>query len=90
MAKPRDYAKEYREYQGTPAQLHNQSLRHQARREYQKLHPGVNIKGMDIDHHVSLDKGGNPLTPSNLRVEPVKYNRGWRHRKDKDEPTYGK
>ena len=90
MAKPRDYAKEYREYQGTPAQLHNQSLRHQARREYKKLHPGVDITGKDINHIVPLDKGGNPLNPKNINLESQAVNRSWRHRKDKNEPTYGK
>lgn len=90
MAKPRDYAKEYRDYQGTPAQLHNQSLRHQARRLYQKEHPNVDITGKDIDHRLSLDKGGKPLDPKNIRVESEKYNRGWRGRTSKDDPKYGR
>lgn len=68
MAKPRDYAKEYREYQGTPEQLRNQSLRHKARRAFKKAHPGVNIDGKDIDHIRSLDKGGNPTDLRNLRL----------------------
>lgn len=90
MGKPRDYAKEYREYQGTPEQLHNQSLRHQARRAYLKAHPGANIAGKDIDHKLSLDKGGNPLDVKNLRVESEKFNRGWRGRNTRDDPKYGK
>jgi hypothetical protein len=91
MVYKRDYAEEYRKYQGTPEQLHNQSLRHQARRAYEKAHPGVDIKGKDIDHMRSLDKGGNPLNVKNLRVSSQHANRDWRKEKGKGgNPRYGK
>ena len=89
MVYKRDYAKEYRNYQGTPEQLHNQSLRHQARRAYEKAH-GVLPDNVDVDHARSLDKGGNPLDPKNLRARSQHENRSWRHRKGKGNPTYGK
>jgi hypothetical protein len=90
MARKRDYAHEYSTYQGTPEQLHNQSLRHQARRAYIKAHPGVDIKGKDINHIEALDKGGNPLRLTNLNVETKRTNRGWRGRPDPKGPKYGK
>lgn len=89
MAYQRDYAKEYREYQGTPEQLHKQSLRHQARRAYEKAH-GTLPDNVDVDHIHSLDKAGNPTNLHNLRALSRAKNRSWRHRKGKDEPTYGK
>lgn len=89
MAYKRDYAKEYRDYQGTPEQLHKQSLRHQARREYEKAH-GKLPDNVDVGHVSSLDKGGNPLDLKNLQAQSHKFNRGWRHRKGKGEPRYGK
>ena len=89
MAYKRDYAKEYRDYQGTPEQLHNQSLRHQARRKYEKAH-GSLPDNVDVDHVRSLDKGGNPTSLANLRAATQKENRSWRHRKGKGNPHYGK
>jgi hypothetical protein len=85
----RDYAKEYRDYQGTPAQLHNQSLRHQARRKYEKAH-GTLPDNVDVDHIHSLDKAGNPTNLGNLRAASQHENRSWRHRKGRGNPTYGK
>jgi 5-methylcytosine-specific restriction endonuclease McrA len=70
MAKKRDYAKEYREYQGTPQQLRNQSTRHKARRK-------MGLKTGDpreVDHRVPLSKGGSNAR-SNLRVVSRRANR---------------
>jgi 5-methylcytosine-specific restriction endonuclease McrA len=70
MAKKRDYAKEYREYQGTPEQLRNQSTRHKARRK-------MGLKTGDpreVDHRVPLSKGGSNAR-SNLRVVSRRANR---------------
>jgi 5-methylcytosine-specific restriction endonuclease McrA len=70
MAKKRDYAKEYREYQGTPEQLRRQSERHKARRM-------MGLKTGDpreVDHKVPLSRGGSN-TKSNLRVVSRTTNR---------------
>lgn len=71
MAK-RDYAKEYRDYQGTPEQLHNQSMRHKARRLMIKKAGKKAVAGKDIDH-----KDGNPRNNSvkNLRIMSKSANR---------------
>ena len=72
MAKPRDYAKEYRDYQGTPEQLHNQSMRHKARRLMIKKYGKAAVKGKDIDH-----RNGNPRDnrPGNLTIMSKSKNR---------------
>jgi hypothetical protein len=77
MTRHRDYKKEYRDYQGTPEQIHNRSLRNQARREMAKegkVHKG---DGMEVDHKHMLIKGGSNAK-SNLRVITAARNRGWR------------
>lgn len=72
MAKKRDYAAEYRKYQGTPAQLHNQSMRHKARRLMIKKYGKAAVAGKDIDH-----KNGNPHDNrlSNLTIMSKSKNR---------------
>lgn len=72
MAEKRDYAKEYREYQGTPEQLKNQSMRHKARRLMIKKYGKKAVAGKDIDH-----KDGNPRNNSvkNLRIMSKSANR---------------
>lgn len=66
----RDYKKEYREYQGTPEQIHNRSLRNQARRK-----AGLN-KGdsREVDHIKPLAKGGGN-GKANIRVVSRATNR---------------
>lgn len=66
----RDYKKEYRDYQGKPEQIHNRSLRNQARREL-----GL-AKGdsREVDHIKPLSKGGSN-TRSNLRAVSRTTNR---------------
>lgn len=86
---PRDYKKIYDKNPNTPELLKKQSMYHKARRLYKKTHPGVDITGKDVGHIVSLDKGGNPLDPKNLRLEGETKNRGWR-RGGKGSPRYGK
>jgi hypothetical protein len=73
MTKPRDYAKEYREYQGTPEQLKNQSTRHKARRKMVAKLGKAAVAGKDV-HHVNGIEAGNGH--GNLRVMSVKKNRG--------------
>jgi hypothetical protein len=74
--KPRDYAKEYRTYQGTPEQLRNQSLRHKARRAYEKAH-GVLPDNVDVDHKKALSKGGDATSLKNLRASSRSENRSF-------------
>ena len=76
MAKPRDYKKEYESYQGTPAQLHNQSERHKARRAYEKAH-GTLPDSVDVDHVKPMSKGGNATKVSNLRAASKAENRSF-------------
>lgn len=72
MAKPRDYAKEYRDYQGTPAQIKRRAGRNKARRlmiQAGKVRKG---DGKDVDHknHNTLDN-----SRSNLRIMSKHKNR---------------
>ena len=64
MAKPRNYAKEYRDYHGTPEQLANRSSRNKARRKL--VADGVNVKGKDVDH-----KDGNPKNNTRANLQPL-------------------
>ena len=68
----RDYAKEYREYQGTPEQLKNQALRHAARNKLAKEGLVKKGDGKEVDH-----KDGNPRNNkrSNLQVMSRTANR---------------
>lgn len=74
MAKPRDYKKEYRKYQGKPEQIRNRSERNKARRLMRKELGDAAIAGKDIDHKKPLSKGGSNRR-SNLQVTSVHYNR---------------
>jgi 5-methylcytosine-specific restriction endonuclease McrA len=67
MTKPRNYAAEYRNYQGSPEQIKKRSERNQARRAYEKAH-GDLPSNVDVDHKKALSKGGSPLKMSNLRA----------------------
>lgn len=70
--KKRDYAKEYREYQGTPEQIRNRSSRNKARRKMEKLGLAKKGDGKDVDH-----KDGNPTRNSrkNLHMMSASKNR---------------
>jgi hypothetical protein len=70
-----DYARHYREYQGTPEQIKKRSERNKARREMEKKLGAAAIKGKDIDHKRPLRAGGSNRV-SNLRVRTVHANRG--------------
>jgi hypothetical protein len=61
----RDYDKEYREYQGTPAQKKARASRNAARREEMKAGRVRKGDGKEVDH-----KNGNPLDnrPSNRQI----------------------
>ncbi len=72
MAKPRDYAKEYREYHSKPEQVKNRASRNKARRLTIKMHGKSAVKGKDVDH-----KDGNPRNNNrrNLKITSASYNR---------------
>jgi hypothetical protein len=72
MAKPRNYALEYKNYQGTPKQLKAQAERHKARREYEKAH-GDLPSTVDVDHKKAMSKGGTSKL-GNLRAVPQSAN----------------
>ena len=74
--KVRDYADEYKKYQGTDEQKKNRALRNNARRKAEasgKAHKG---DGKDVDHKVPLSKGGSNST-RNHRVVKASSNRSF-------------
>ena len=78
--KPRDYAAEYKKYQGTPEQLKAQSERHKARRAYEKAH-GVLPDNVDVDHVKPMSKGGTNAL-GNLRAASKSANRSFARNAD--------
>lgn len=50
MAKKRDYKKEYRDYQGTPAQKKRRAQRNAARRKAVKKYGKAALRGKEVDH----------------------------------------
>lgn len=84
MTKPRDYKKEYANYHSKPEQIHNRSLRNQARAEMEKKGLVRKGDGKDVDHKKPLDRGGSN-DDSNLRVLSKAKNRGYR-RDSKNQP----
>lgn len=75
-AQNRNYKKEYQNYQGTPQQIHNRSLRNTARAAYEKVHGNLPTK-VDVDHIQPLIKGGSNAG-SNTRARPNSVNRSFR------------
>lgn len=74
---PRDYAKEYEAYDGTPAVKKKRAQRNKARRIMERegaVHKG---DGKDVDHKTPLSKGGS-TTRSNLRVKSASSNRSFK------------
>ncbi len=69
----RNYAKEYREYQGTPEQIRRRARRNRARRLMIKKFGKARLRGKDVDH-----KDRNPMNNSysNLRIMSKSKNRG--------------
>jgi 5-methylcytosine-specific restriction endonuclease McrA len=69
-SKRRNYAKEYRDYHGTPKQRRNRSKRNQARRQL-----GLRVgDGREVDHKRPLSRGGSNGR-SNLRIVSRRTNR---------------
>jgi len=73
----RNYAKEYREYQGTEEQKKNRAKRNAARREMVEDGKVRKGDGKDVDHKRALINGGSN-SESNLRVVSRSVNRGFR------------
>ena len=71
---PRDYKKEYSNYQGKPEQKKNRAKRNAARREAIKDGRVSKGDGKDIDHKRKLANGGSN-TKSNTRVRSKSANR---------------
>jgi HNH endonuclease len=69
----RDYKKEYRDYQGKPAQLKYQSDCHKARRKMGLGNSGEN-PNVEVDHKTPRSKGGSNHK-RNLRVVSRTTNR---------------
>lgn len=71
---PRNYKKEYANYQGTPAQKKRRARRNAIRRKL--LREGRVRKGDNMDVH---HKDGNPSnnSPSNIVVKPRSKNRSF-------------
>jgi 5-methylcytosine-specific restriction endonuclease McrA len=76
----RDYAKEYAEYQGQPAQIRKRAIRNAARATEMKLGKVHKGDGKDVDHIHPLVKGGSAAT-SNLRVISAHDNRSYARNK---------
>ena len=76
MVKPRDFQSEYKNYQGTPAQIHNRSLRNQARNKLVSEGRVSKGDGKDVGHLKALGHGGSN-SRSNLAVQSVAENRSF-------------
>lgn len=72
----RNYKSEYQNYQGQPEQVHNRSLRNQARSYEMSTGNVKKGDGLDIDHIDPLIRGGGN-SPSNLRVRSEHKNRSF-------------
>lgn len=74
---PRNYKKEYENYQGKPEQIANRAKRNAARARLAKkgvVHKG---DGKDVDHVIPLSKGGSNKA-SNQRVKSKSANRSYK------------
>ena len=79
--KPRPYAKEYANYDGTPMVKKKRAARNKARAMMEKeglVHKG---DGKDVDHKKALSKGGKTVR-SNLRVKDASANRSYARKSD--------
>lgn len=73
MAKaPRNYAKEYKDYQGKPEQIARRSSRNKARRAMEAAGRVKKGDGMEVDHK---NYNAKDNSPKNLRVVPKEVNR---------------
>lgn len=78
---PRNYKKEYANYDGTEAVKKKRAQRNKARRMLERegvVHKG---DGKDVDHKTPLSKGGATIR-SNLRAKPASQNRSYKRNTD--------
>ena len=73
---PRDYKKEYANYQGKPEQIENRTKRNAARAEMEKKGLVRKGDGKDVDHRTPIVKGGGNGS-GNLRAVPKSQNRSF-------------
>ena len=73
---PRDYKKEYANYQGKPEQIANRAKRNAARAALEKKGVVRKGDGMDVDHKTPIVKGGGNGV-GNLRAVPKSQNRSF-------------
>lgn len=73
---PRDYKKEYANYQGKPDQIKNRAERNSARAKLVKEGVVKKGDGKDVDHKCAISKGGSNAR-SNLRAVPEGDNRSF-------------
>ena len=73
---PRDYKKEYANYQGKPEQIANRTKRNSSRAELSKSGVVSKGDGKDVDHKTPIAKGGGNAR-SNLRAIPKSANRSF-------------
>jgi hypothetical protein len=71
-----DYARHYRDYQGSPSQIKKRAQRNAARSEMEKSHGKAALAGKDVHHRKRIAHGGSN-TKSNLGVASPSKNRGW-------------
>jgi len=78
---PRNYAKEYANYDGTPEVKKKRAQRNKARRIMERegvVHKG---DGKDVDHKTPLSKGGTTVR-SNLKAVAATKNRSYKRKSD--------
>jgi hypothetical protein len=73
---PRDYKKEYANYQGKPEQIENRAKRNAARATMEKKGVVRKGDGKDVDHRTPIAKGGGNGS-GNLRAVPKSQNRSF-------------
>lgn len=71
---PRDYKREYENYQGTEEQKKNRAQRNKARRLMVREGRAAKGDGKDVDHITPMRSGGTS-TKSNLRMRSKSANR---------------
>lgn len=78
---PRDYKKEYENYQGKPDQIKKRAARNLARAKMVNAGKAKKGDGKDVDHKKPLSKGGDNAK-SNLRVVSKSTNRSFPRNKN--------
>jgi hypothetical protein len=79
--KPRPYAKEYENYDGTEAVKKKRAQRNKARRMMEREGVVKKGDGKDVNHKKPLSKGGT-TTKSNIEAVPASKNRSYRRKAD--------